>query len=90
MGSASEVRSPSHSEHAVLTPGQPRWCVPAGQQLPLELVQRGHWKTWPAPPQPLHSGAVDPTTWDLAPNLTRMPKPAHNSYTGKNLCISPS
>jgi hypothetical protein len=70
MGSASDSWSPSQSEHAVLTPGQPRRCVPAGQQLPLELVQRGHWNIWPAPPQPLHSSAVDRTPWGLAPNLT--------------------
>jgi hypothetical protein len=62
MESASEWWPLSHWEHAVLTPGQPRWCVPAGQQWPLELVQRGHWKTCPAPPQPLHSGSTDRTT----------------------------
>lgn len=57
----------------MLTPGQPRWCVPAGQQLPLELVQRGHWKIWPAPPQPLHSSAVDWTPRDFVLNLTFVP-----------------
>jgi hypothetical protein len=75
----------------VLTPGQPRWCVPAGQQLPLELVQRGHWKTWPAPPQPLHSSAVDRTARDFILNLTFVPnfKPARINCTGTRLCISP-
>ncbi|ARP64718.1 hypothetical protein A9K65_016125 [Mesorhizobium sp. WSM1497] len=87
IGSASAAWSPSHSEHAALRPGQPRRWVPAGQQWPLELVQRGHWKTWPAPPQPLHSSVADPTPRGIAPNLTLVRKfqPTQNRCTGTPL-----